>query len=396
MTESFLHGVNVIEVTSGTRTIHAAKSSVIGLIGTAPSADEDVFPLDKPVLIAGSQKEAAKLGKTGTLLPAISAIFDQVGATVVVIRVAESENTDPELKASETLQNIIGGVDAATGEYKGIKAFLSSESNVHVTPRILIAPNFTHELPSSDSRNPVVAGLIGIAEKLRAIVVADGPNTNDAEAIKWRKSVGSPRVYVVDPWVKVFNEEEKILPASPFVAGLIAKIDNGHGFWWSPSNQEINGIVGTARPVDFTLGDANCRANHLNENEIATIIHQKGYRLWGNRTCSSDAKWAFLSVRRTADLINDSLLRAHLWAVDRNITRTYLDDVIEGVNAYLAHLKAVGAILGGKCYANPDLNTQASIADGKVYFDFNFTPPYPAEQITFRSHLINDYIEELI
>jgi phage tail sheath protein FI len=399
MTESFLHGVNVIEVTSGTRTIRTAKSSVIGLIGTAPSANETAFPLNKPVLIAGSQKEASKLGETGTLLPAISAIFDQVGATVVVIRVAESENTDPELKASETLQNIIGGVDSATGEYKGIQAFLSSESTVHVTPRILIAPNFTHELPksgSSDSRNPVVAGLIGIAEKLRAVIVADGPNINDEEAIKWRKSVGSPRVYVIDPWVKVFNQEEKILPASPFVAGLIAKIDNAHGFWWSPSNQEINGIVGTARSVDFTLGDVSCRANRLNENEIATIIHQKGYRLWGNRTCSNDSKWAFLSVRRTADLINDSLLRAHLWAVDRNITKTYIDDVVEGVNAYLAHLKAVGAILGGKCYANPDLNTPESIIDGKVYFDFNFTPPYPAEQITFRSHLINDYIEELI
>ncbi len=279
---------------------------------------------------------------------------------------------------------------------ESIKGFKhSSASIVHVAPRILIAPQFTHPLPE-DGKNPVVAALIPIAEKLRSIIVADGPNTNDEEAIKWRKSVGSPRVYVVDPWVKVFNEKEKILPASPFVAGLIAKIDNEHGFWWSPSNQEINGIVGTARPVDFTLGDASCRANHLNENEIATIIHQKGYRLWGNRTCSSDSKWKFLSVRRTADLINDSLLRAHLWAVDRNITRTYLDDVIEGVNAYLAHLKAVGAILGGKCYANPDLNTAASIADGKVYFDFNFTPPYPAEQITFRSHLINDYIEELI
>lgn len=35
-------------------------------------------------------------------------------------------------------------------------------------------------------------------------------------------------------------------------------------------------------------------------------------------------------MRRTADLINDSLLRAHLWAVDRNITKTYIDDVIEG------------------------------------------------------------------
>ncbi|RDD35490.1 Phage tail sheath protein [Wolbachia endosymbiont of Cylisticus convexus] len=385
MTEQFLHGVNVIEVTSGAKAVRTAKSSVIGVIGTASEADEQKFPLNKPVLIAGSLKEAARLGKSGSLPSAVNGIFSQIGATVVVIRVKESENSDSKLKESETIQNIIGGVDKETGEYQGIEAFLSSESIVHVLPRILIAPQFTHQLPE----DAVVTALIPIAEKLRSIIVADGPNTNDEEAIKWRKSVGSPRVYVVDPWVKVFNEKEKILPASPFVAGLIAKIDNEHGFWWSPSNQEINGIVGTARPIDFTLGNTNCRANHLNENEVTTIIHQNGYRLWGNRTCSNDSKWAFLSVRRTADLINDSLLRAHLWAVDRNITKTYIDDVIEGVNSYLANLKAQGAIISGKCYATSELNTPANIASGKVYFDFEFTPPYPAEQIIFRSHLVN-------
>ncbi len=380
MSEQFLHGVNVIEVTSGARAVRTAKSSVIGVIGTAPEADEEKFPLNKPVLIAGSLKEAAKLGKSGTLPSAVNGIFSQVGATVVVIRVEESE---------ETLKNIIGGVDEETGEYEGIQAFLSSESIVHVAPRILIAPQFTHQLPE-DAGNPVVSALIPIAEKLRAIIVADGPNTNDEEAIKWRKSVGSSRVYVVDPWVKVFTEgKEETLPSSPFVAGLIAKVDS---VWQSPSNKEINGIVGTSRAIDFTLGDTSCRANHLNENEVTTIIHQNGYKLWGNRTCSDDSKWAFLPVRRTADLINDSLLRAHLWAVDRNITKTYIDDVIESVNSYLASLKAQGAIISGRCYETPELNTPANIASGKVYFDFEFTPPYPAEQITFRSHLVNDSI----
>jgi phage tail sheath protein FI len=153
----------------------------------------------------------------------------------------------------------------------------------------------------------MVSALIPVAEKLRAIIVVDGPNTNDEEAIKWRKSVGSSRVYVVDPWAQVFEGEEK--PPSPFVAGLIAKVDSEQGFWHSPS---INGIVGTSRPINFTLGDRSSRANHLNENEVTTIIHQNGCRLWGNRTCSNDERWAFLSVRRTADLINDSLLRAHL------------------------------------------------------------------------------------
>lgn len=391
MAEEFLHGVNVIEVTSGSRTVRTAKSSVIGVIGTAPEADEQKFPLNKPVLIAGSLKEAARLGKSGGLSSAVNGIFSQIGATVIVIRVEESKNIDLKLK-EVTTANIIGGVDKETGEYQGIQAFLSSESIVHVAPRILIAPQFTHQLPE-DGKNPVVAALIPIAEKLRSIIVADGPNTNDEEAIKWRKSVGSSRVYVVDPWVKVFIEgKEEILPPSSFVAGLIVKVDSEQVFWHSPSNKEINGIIGTSRPIDFTLGNTNCRANHLNENEVTTIIHQNGYRLWGNRTCSNDSKWAFLSVRRTADLINDSLLRAHLWAADRNITKTYIDDVIEGVNSYLANSKAQGAIISGKCYATPELNTPTNIASGKVYFDFEFTPPYPAEQITFRSHLVSGTI----
>ncbi len=389
MAEQFLHGVEVSEISSGPRTIRTTKSSVIGLIGTAPDADNTVFPLNKPVLIVGSRREAAKLGATGTLPMAINGIFDQIGAMVIVMRVEAGEDE------AETIANIIGGVDAQTGDYKGVQAFLSAESIVHAAPRILIAPGFTHQRPNNQA-NPVISSMLVIADRLRAVIIADGPNTNDQDAITWRNDFGHARVYVVDPWVKIFTGHEEVVPPSPYVAGLIARSDNENGFWWSPSNQEIYGIVGAARPVDFTLGDANCRANFLNENEVTTIIHQEGYRLWGNRSCANDPKWAFLSVRRTADLINDSLLRAHLWAVDRNITRTYLDDVVESVNSYLAHLKALGAILGGQCYPDPELNTPANIAQGKVYFDFDFTPPYPAERIVFRSHLINDYIKELI
>lgn len=95
MTEKFLHGVNVIEVTSGPRTIRTSRSSVIGVIGTAPEANAEKFPLNKPVLIAGSLKEAAKLGKKGTLPSAIRGIFSQIGATVVVVRVEEGNNRPP-------------------------------------------------------------------------------------------------------------------------------------------------------------------------------------------------------------------------------------------------------------------------------------------------------------
>lgn len=471
MATDFLHGVEVLEIDSGSRVIQTVKSSVIGIVGTAPNADPDAFPINTPTLIAGSQREAAKLDLLGTgegtLPKALDAILDQIGAVVIVVRVEEGA-TD-----AETLANIMGGVDANTGKYEGVHALLGAESVVGYSPRILCVPGFTHTrvqngvtaitigaggtgytsaptvtltggggtgataeatvsggvvtkitVTNSGSgyttaptvafaggggtgatatasvgvaANAVVSELLGIANRLRAVIIADGPNTNDADAIAYRGDFGSKRVYVVDPKVLVLDEDGTTITdwSSPRVAGLIARIDNERGFWWSPSNQEIYGIQGTARTIDFVLGDASSRANLLNENEVATIIRQDGFRLWGNRTCSSDQKWAFLCVVRTADIINDSLLRAHLWAVDRGITKQYVNDVIEGVNAYLRNLVGLGAILGGTCWADPDLNTADQIADGKVYFDFDFTPVYPAEHIIFRSQLTNDYISEV-
>jgi phage tail sheath protein FI len=469
----FLHGVEVIEIDDGPRPIRTVRSSVIGIVGTAPDADATTFPLNTPVLIAGSRGEAAKLDtsvaqtREGTLPNAVDLVLDQIGAVIVVIRVDEGADF------AESAANVLGGVDGVTGAYEGVHALLGAQSIVGFQPRILIAPGFTSDRPTGVSghgaitpgnsgangtfalaftggtgsgaegtftvsggsltainitksgrytvapsfsfaasagltgaaatatlaavANPVVAELIGIAERLKGVIVADGPNDTDAKAITYADDFGSRRVYVVDPAVKVARGTNIVVePASSAVAGLIAKIDNDRGFWWSPSNQNINGIVGTARPIDFTLGDANSRANLLNEANVATIIREDGFRLWGNRTLSSDPKFAFLSVVRTADIINDSILRAHLWAVDRNITKTYIDDVEESVNAYIRGLVAQGALIGGRCFADPDLNSPASIAEGKVWFNVDFTPPYPAEHIIFRSRIVNDYLEDLV
>lgn len=383
-----LVGVANTSTSTGAGTVTAVAQTYL-----AGGVDEP-FPLNTPVLVAGSRREAAKLDAVGTglgsLPQAMDSIFDQAGAVVVVVRVEEGETE------TETLANIVGGVNATTGEYEGVQCFLGAESALGVTPRILCAPGFTHQRPDNGA-NPVVSEMIGIAERLRSVIIADGPNTTDDAAITYAGDFGSSRVYLVDPGVKKLDDDGNTVDAwaSACVAGIIAKTDNDYGFWWSPSNKTINGITGTKRAVDFALGDANCRANLLNEANVATIIRQDGYRLWGNRTLSSDPKWMFLSVRRTADMINDSLLRAHLWAVDRNITKSYIKDVTDGVNAYLRHLKAIGAIIDGTCWADPDLNTPDQIVQGKVYFNFDFSAAYPAEHITFRSILTQDYLTEI-
>lgn len=354
------------------------------------------FPLNTPVLVTNAGQAISGLDNTtnntgrGTLLPAIDGIYDQIGAVVIVVRVEEGATEE------DTLANVVGGVNSVDGSYEGVHALLGAESVTGFAPRIVCAPGWTHQRPN-DLANPVVAELIGVLNRLRAVCIVDGPNTTDEAAITAAGDHDSRRLYLVDPWVKVFRDGVNVdEPPSARIAGLMAKIDNDRGFWWSPSNNSLNGIVGTSRPVDFKLGDANGRANLLNERVVATIINQNGYRLWGNRTLSSDPRYAFLSVGRTQDIINDSLLRAHLWAVDRNITKTYVEDVTDSVNAYLRSLVALGAILGGECFPDPDLNTPANITQGKVYFNFDFTPVYPAEHITFTSELTDRYIDEVI
>ena len=469
MTTTFLHGVEVLQIDTGVRPIQTVRSSVIGLVGTAPDADAAKFPLNTPVLVT-KKSDYATIGSAGTIKGALDLIYAQTGAVVVVIRVTTGGSDDA------TISNVVGGVNAGTGSYEGVYDFLAAENVVGFAPRVLIAPGFTHQrhsngiltipvatqgsgytaapavtisAPASGGsqatatavlgtgvnagkvvsititnpgsnyttaptitiaapasgvqavagtstrgtvRNRVVAELLGIAQRLRAVIIADGPNTTDADAIQIKNDFGSDRVFVVDPWVLVGGVAT---PASSAVAGLINKVDNERGFWWSPSNNEIAGIEGTARAIDFALGDSTSRANLLNEQKIATIIREQGFRLWGNRTLATDPLYAFLSVRRTADMINESILRGHLWAVDRCITATYLEEVQESVREYLRSLKARGAILGGDVWVDPDLNTPTSIANGQVFFDFDFTPPYPAERVTFRSHLVNSYVVDL-
>ncbi|WP_430735175.1 phage tail sheath C-terminal domain-containing protein [Halodesulfovibrio aestuarii] len=398
MSTDFLHGVEFIELDEGGRPIKVVRSSVIGIVGTAPDADETEFPLDTPVLIYGSPRKAAKLDTTGnragTLPNAMDAIFDQHHGLVVVVRVAEGADE------AATMTNVVGGTDVAG--MKGVHALLGAKSKCAVKPKILIAPGFTHQRYEDPEnvgtylKNPVATELESIADRLKAISIKDGCNTDSEAAMQDGKLFGSPRVYIVDPFVTVYRNGVFVdEPASARVAGVISRTDAEKGFWWSPSNKLISGISGVARPIPFELGDTASEANVLNENKIATIICEDGYRLWGNRTTSSDARWSFLSTRRIADMINESIQQAHLWAVDRPVGKTYFEAVQESVNQFLRTMQQKGAILGGKCWVDTEINSASEIEQGHTYFDFDFTPAYTAERVTFRSRMTNGYVEEV-
>lgn len=360
MTEQFLHGVQLVSDTVGTRPVKTVKSSVIGCVLKASK--------EIPATLVTTEKDIAYLKGEGAEVDALHWIRQQGAAMIVAV----------------------GTVDATTAVAadKGLELLKTAESTVFAEPRIIICPEFS-------STAAVATKMKAVADSLQAVAIIDCPKGADKAAAKaYAAANQGSRTFTCWPYVKASDKDgaEVEAPMAPFVAGLIAKSDNERGFWWSPSNQEINGIVGLKTAVDFKLGVTDCTANEMNELKITTIVNQSGYKLWGNRMGDN----SFISVLRTKDLINDSLQRAHLWAVDQNLTSNFIESVTGSVNAYLRHLTALGAILGGECWVDPELNTPEILQQGKVYFDFDFTPPTPAEHITFRSHLVNTYFANIV
>ncbi len=251
--------------------------------------------------------------------------------------------------------------------------------------------------------NPVVAELMGVAESLRAIAYVDGPDTTDQAAVQYRGLINSGRIFVCDPKVLKFDTESALnvpKPSSPLWAARQAKMDLEQGFWWAGSNVDVAGIVGVNRPIEY-----GAQSNYLNENRVNTIVNidNSGFRLWGVWTCDSDPLWQFVSVRRTADAINEALEAAYLEFVDRPFTKANLKFMIEAGRAYLRTMELEGAILPGSDVWLLDSNTDEELAQGIVKLGVKFEPPAPMVDIRITSHrniasytlLINQVAQEI-
>ena len=333
------------------------------------------FPLNTPVLVTPNSPLVSQLGTTGTLPAALQAIFDVVSTGVIIVNVSAGSDS--------ALSEIIG----SSSTFTGVWAFTKAEALTGFAPRILAAPSFSSQVA-------IAQALDTVAGRIRAIAVIEGPSTTDADAITYVQNFGSDRLYLVDPKIQIVSPTTGAVvsaPNSARTAGVIAATDQEFGFWYSPSNKPIPNIVGTDRPIDYRRDDQYCSANVLNQANIATIINQSGFKLWGNLATSGN----FLSQRRIADIIEDSIADAMTWAVDRPVNATYLEDVAAKVNAYLATLKNLGAIIDGKCWPDPSLNTPSNLAAGVVYFCFDFVGPYPAQTIVFRVAINNGYLSEI-
>ncbi|WP_431296757.1 phage tail sheath protein [Rahnella sp. PAMC 25559] len=386
----FHHGVQVVEINDGTRVITTVSTAIIGMVCTANDADEKVFPLNTPVLITDVIAAQGKAGKTGTLLPALTAIGDQCKPVTVVVRVAESENEDADEAAAETLSNIIGGADER-GQYTGMKALLTAEAVTGVKPRIL-------GVPGLDSQE-VATALATVCQSLRAFgYISAWECKTISDAIKYRDNFSQRELMLIWPdfiaWDTTANASTTAY-ATARALGLRAKIDQDTGWHKTLSNVGVNGVTGISASVFWDLQASGTDADLLNEAGVTTLVRKDGFRFWGNRTCSDDPLFLFENYTRTAQVLADTMAEAHMWAVDKPMTASLIRDIIDGINAKFRELKSNGYIIDGSCWFDESANDKDTLKAGKLYIDYDYTPVPPLESLTLRQRITDTYLVNL-
>ena len=381
-TDSYHHGVRVLELNEGTRPIRTVSTAVIGLVATAEDADAAALPLNTPVLATDIKTALDKAGEKGTLARSLQAIADQTNAVTVIVRVDQ--------KTTEAEQNsaIIGGVE--NGRYTGMKALLAAEQNLKVRPRILGVPGL--------DTAPVATALNSIAEKLRAFnyLSCFGCETKE-EAAAYREAIGAREAMLIYPdflgW-DTASSQSATFDATARALGLRAKIDNDTGWQKTLSNVPVSGVTGISKDIFWQLQSMDTDAGYLNSNEITTLIQKDGFRFWGSRTCSADPLYAFENYTRTAQILADTMAEGHMWAVDKDLHPSLAKDIVDGINAKFRDLKNGGYIIDGECWFDPSVNSKESLKSGRLLLDYDFTPVPPLEDLTLRQRITDRYLAD--
>lgn len=382
MTDSYHHGVRVIEISGGSRPIRTISTAIIGLIGTAADADPKAFPLNKPVLITDVRGAMGKAGTDGTLAESLAGIADQADPLVVVVRVEAGADD------GTTTTNVIGST--IDGVYTGMQALLAAQAQLGVKPRILGAPGLDTQ--------PVASALAVIAAKLRGFAyVSAGTSASKEDAALYRKNFGARELMVIWPdyiaWDSTANASAPAF-AIARALGLRAKIDAQQGWNKTISNVAVAGVTGISRDVHWDLQDPATDAGFLNEADVTTLVNFNGYRFWGSRTCSDDPLFAFESAVRTAQVLADTIAEGIASFVDKPMLPSSVRDIVESINAKFREMKSAGLIIDARAWVDQSANEAASLAAGKIVIDYDYTPTPPMENITLRQRITDQYLAD--
>ena len=385
MTETFLHGVETIQVASETGSVSTVKTAVIGLLGDSQTGDVNKLKL----CTSATDDNHFGLMSAESISPLRMALYSirlqHPTAVVFAINFSQGDQYDDD--------DITGAVST---EKIGARLFETCKSTYGFNPKIFIAG-----IDGAVSANDCLRDL---AEKYRGVAYLDGSNsyattiTSRGTSGEWNFS--DYRTKLLYPFV-IMEGQNQSLGMSAIAAGLRAKIDVEEGFWVSSSNHTYKKIKSVTESLSWELNDPTCEANKLNELGITTIVnvYGSGLREWGNRNSAFPTKTdvrTFEAMQRLDDITSESIELASLPYIDRPMTKAQIDFVTETVNGYFNTLIAKGALQpGSRCVFDASQNTVSEMANGHYVWTKDFMGAVPGERFTFYSVIYTSLLSTL-
>ncbi|HXF63270.1 MAG TPA: phage tail sheath subtilisin-like domain-containing protein, partial [Caldilineaceae bacterium] len=228
-------------------------------------------------------------------------------------------------------------------------------------------------------------------ERMRyRVAVLDSPDNLAISQVRADRAIlDTTRAAYYYPWIRIqdpVTRQPIHVPPSGFIAGIYARNDVEQGVHKAPANEVVLGAIG----LEVMLNTA--QQEILNPLGINCVrwFENRGIRVWGARTLSSDPEWKYLNIRRYFAYLERSIERATQWAVFEpngetlwaNVRRAVEDFLYnEWVSDRLAGLRPVEAFF---VQCDRGTMTQNDLDNGRMICLIGVAPLYPAEFVIFR------------
>jgi uncharacterized protein len=191
------------------------------------------------------------------------------------------------------------------------------------------------------------------------------------------------------PWIRVSDPQSgtpELVPPGGHVLGVYARTDTERGVFKAPANEVIRGALDVRFEIDASVRET------LSPRGVNVIrrLPDRGIRVWGARTLSSDGLWKYVSVRRLFIFIEHSIYDGTQWVVfEPNDDRLWAR-IKDTIRLFLRAQWRAGALLGQteeKAFfvtCDRTTMTQDDILNGRLICEIGIAPVRPAEFVIFR------------
>jgi phage tail sheath protein FI len=334
----------------------------------------------QPVLCTNWSQYTKTFGdfKTSEFLAhAVYGFFNNGGSKCYVLNVGTAEYWAEKGEKMASKAALYIGTDNGPGTRTGLKAFEDVDDI-----NIIVAPGQT---------DPVIQdAVLSHCENMRyRFAILDAPETIEKGGVdKITKPRDSKYGAYYFPWIEVYDPLKGNIfqPPSGFMAGIFARSDSERGVHKAPANEVVRGALGLRYTI--TKGEQDL-LNPKGINCIRTFPN-RGIRVWGARTISSDASWRYVNVRRLFNMVEQSIELGTQWVVFEPNDHRLWKRITRDIGAFLLRLWRQGALFGKtpeeaffvKC--DDETNPPEVIDAGQLIVEVGMAPVKPAEFVIFR------------